>query len=105
MNAKKKKKGVAKTYCSWNEETREQIPEAKEEGHDNGSNLVAWSQSHKHHSIQSEVHKAHEHVIIEPQELPQIPFESNHGVKKKTIKKCLDPNVNGFHQNLSKSIR
>lgn len=65
-------------YLPRNEEAREQIPEAEEERHNNGSNLMAWSESQKHHSIQCEVHKAHVYEEVEPQEVFSFPREPNH---------------------------
>lgn len=49
------------TYRSGYHESGKQVPEAKEERHENGSDLLVWSKSHKHHSIEGEVHKAHQH--------------------------------------------
>ena len=66
------------TYPSRDEKTREQVPDAYEEGHNNGSNLVARSQSYYHHPIQCVVYKAHQDKEVKPQELFKLPMESNH---------------------------
>lgn len=78
------------TYRSGNHESGEQVPEAKEERHKNGSDLLVWSESHKHHSIEGEVHKAHQHEKIEPQELGNFPVEPDHRVKQQRVHYGLD---------------
>lgn len=90
-------------YHPWNEEAGEEVPEAKEERHDNCCYLVIWCKGHKHHSIECEVDEAHEHVVVEPEELCSLPLESNHRVKDKAVKESLDPNVDCFHSHLSRS--
>lgn len=47
------------TYMSRDEKPGEQVPEDQEEGHDNGSNLGARSESNEHHTIQCEVDEGH----------------------------------------------
>lgn len=66
------------TYHPRNEETREEVPEAEEERHHNCCYLIIWSESYKHHSVECEVDEAHEHVVIEPEELVSLPLKSNH---------------------------
>ncbi|GLT88769.1 hypothetical protein SLE2022_067800 [Rubroshorea leprosula] len=46
------------TYHSRDKEARDEAPEAEKERHNNGSNLMAWGESHEHHSIECEVHEA-----------------------------------------------
>lgn len=66
------------THHSRNEETGEEIPETEEERHDNCSYLITWCEGYKHHSIKGEVDKAHEYIVVEPEELVCLPLESNH---------------------------
>lgn len=51
--------GCDVTYRSWNEKPGKQIPETEEKGHNNCSNLVAWSKCNNHHSVHREVDEAH----------------------------------------------
>lgn len=88
------------TYRSWNKKTREQIPEAEEERHDDCSNGVTWSECYKHHPIQCEVDEAHKYKEIEPEEFVCSPMEADHRVEKKAIYESLDSNVNGFYSHL-----
>lgn len=53
-------------YCSGNEETSEEVPEAEEESHDNGSKLGTGRQCNEHHSIQCEVDETGKHEVVEP---------------------------------------
>lgn len=47
------------TYRSGDEEAREQVPEANEEGHDDCRNLVIWGEGNSHHTIQRKIDEAH----------------------------------------------
>lgn len=73
------------TYRPRDKEAREQVPEAQEEGHHNGSDLVARRQRYNHHPVHCEVDEAHQYVVVEPQELPCLPLEPDHHVKEKTV--------------------
>ena len=88
------------TYWPRNEKTREQIPEAQEEGHNNGSNLMARSQCNNHHPIHCEVDEAHQYVVVEPQELAHLPVKPNHGVKKKSVDNSLNCNIDCLYGHL-----
>ena len=81
---------VCSTYRSGNEETGEQVPYTKEEGQDNGSNLLARSQCDNHHSVQCENDKRRPHEVEEQAEFSQLPLESNHRVKDKNIHNTLN---------------
>lgn len=50
-----------KTNRPGDEETREQVPEAEEEGTDNGGNLMAGSEIYHHDPVHGEIGKAHEY--------------------------------------------
>lgn len=65
---------------------------------------MVWSESYKHHSIESEVHETHEDEEVEPQELVQLPMESNHRVKQLSVYKCLDCNIYCLYGNLQSII-
>ena len=90
------------TYRPGDEETREQVPETKEEGTNNSSNLMAGSESNNHHPVHWEVGKAHEYEVVEIEELVHFPVEPNHGVKKKSINQGLNRNINCLYGHLQK---
>lgn len=43
------------TYRSWDDKSREEIPKCVEESGDNSGNVVIWSDSHSHHTVEDEV--------------------------------------------------
>lgn len=93
MRCKLEKKCICawcRTHSSWNKKPGEEIPKAEEECHDNGSNLVAWSERNEHHSIGCEVEEAHADVVVEPEEAISFPVESNHEVEQKAVNEGLD---------------
>lgn len=48
-------KSVATTYRSGYDESREEIPDAVEEGRNDGSDVVIWSNGHGHHTVEDKV--------------------------------------------------
>lgn len=69
------------TYRSWNEETREQVPEAEEETHANSSDLDTRSECHHQHTIQCEDHEGHVDEKEEPEYFIYLPPKIHHGEK------------------------
>lgn len=67
-----------RTYRPWDHESREQVPEVKQEGHENGGDLEARSQGNDHHTKQREVCEAHEDEVVEIQHFSNLPFKSDH---------------------------
>ena len=66
MNARERYvKNSDRAHRPRDQETRKQVPEVEEEGHHNGSNLSARSQSHKHHPKHGEVGECHEDEVVE----------------------------------------
>ena len=95
-----KKYCVCSTYLSGNHETGEQVPQCKEEGQDNGSNLLARSQCDNHHSVQCENDKRRPHEVEEQEEFSQLPLESYHRVKDKNIHDSLSCHIYYLYCNL-----
>lgn len=80
-------------YLSRDKETREQVPETEEERHENGSNLVAWSEGNNHHSVKGEVDEAGPHEVHEQEEFSCVPDESNHCVKENVVYDSLNRHI------------
>lgn len=94
--------GFDVTYRSWNEKPGKQIPETEEKGHNNCSNLVAWSECNNHHPIHCEVDEAHQYVVVEPEEFGYLPLKSNHRVEDKSVDKSLNCNIDCLYGHLQK---
>lgn len=92
------------TYRPWDEETGEEIPKGEEEGHANGGNLVAWRECNQHHPIESEVYKAHEHEIEEPEEFGRFPCEVHHREQQEGIDQTLHCYVYYFNAHLQERM-
>lgn len=90
------------TYRPRNEKTREQVPETEEEGHANGSNLVARSQCNNHHTVEGEVDEGHEYKIEEIKEFDGRPLKPNHRVENKSVNDCLDYYIYYLYGHLQK---
>jgi hypothetical protein len=92
-------------YRSEDDESREEVEDGVERGRQNGSELVAGRDGHRHHAIVGEEQERAEQEEDVVAELHRRPLEAHHGVRDDGVEQRLHQTIRNLNQNLGYCVR